>query len=223
MISILIVSGFLLAACSDDSNDSDAFDNASDSVNDSEDQKVSANIPEEVIKDADADPIELEDQMDLEIGDKGYAITQSEGLPLAATLNSVEKTQDVGSETRDGDKFYLIADFTFENLGDGHLEVEKPDVGSSSDESAIINDEVTKGDRLGLGSWALDENGDIDQDNPTNTITLEPGEEANHKIALSMLDSADEYIVYFGFYASNNRDYRNKAAWTIQTEQIDEK
>lgn len=223
MVAILLVSGFLLVACGDDSNENGTDSTASEQENDNENQDLSANIPDEVIKDADSDPIELEDQMGLSLGEKGYTISQSEKLPLAATLNSVEKTQDIGSETREGDEFYLIADFTFENLGDGHLKVEMPDAASGSEETAIVNDEITKGDRLGLGSWYLDEDGNIDQDNPTNRITLEPGEEATHKIALSMRGSADEYIIYFGFYASNNRDYQNKAAWTIPADEVGEK
>lgn len=218
----LFVCGLLLVACGGDNEESDATNTASNQADDSDNQEASANIPEEVISNADADPVELEDQMGLEIGETGYVITQSEKLPLAVTLNNVEKTQDLGAETKDGDEFYLVGDFTFENLGDGHIGIKMPDAAAGSDESAILNDEVTKGDRLGLGAWYVDEQNDIDSDNPTNSANLEPGEEANHKIAISMRDGADEYIVYFGFYASNNRDYQNKAAWTIQPEQIDE-
>jgi|SRR5690625_733083 len=215
----LVVSALLLMACGGESDETDAANNADDSEN----QETSVDIPEEVISNADADPIELEDQMGLELGETGYVVTQSDSLPLAVTLNNVEKTQDLGAETKDGDEFYLVGDFTFENLGDGHIGIEKPDGAAGSDESAILNDELTKGDRLGLGTWYLDEQNDIDSDNPTNSANLEPGEEANHKIAISMRESAEEYIVFFGFYSSNNRDYQNKAAWTIQPEEIDEK
>lgn len=215
----LLVSVSLLIACGGESDETDAAKNANDNKN----QEPSANIPEEVISDADADPVELEDQMGLKVGDTGYVVTQSESLPLAVTLNRVEKTQDIGAETKDGDDFHLIGDFTFENLGDGHIGIEKPDSASGLDESSILNDELNEGDRLGIGVWYLDEQNNIDSDNPTNSVSLEPGEEANHKIAISMRESADEYIVFFGFYASNNRHYKNKAAWTIQPDQIDEK
>ncbi|KRG16281.1 hypothetical protein ACA30_00735 [Virgibacillus soli] len=223
LMAILFVSGFLLMACGNDNDKKDADNTAEEQTSDNENRDIGANIPDEVVKDADADPIELENQMGLTLGETGYAISQSENFPLAATLNSVEKTQDIGSETRKGDEFYLIADFTFENLGDSHLKVEMPDVASGSEESAIVNDEITKGDRLGLGSWFLDEDGNIDKDNPTNSLSLEPGEEATHKIALSMRNSADEYIIYFGFFASHNRDYQNKAAWTVPADQVNEK
>ena len=86
-------------------------------------------------------------------------MTQSEYLPLAVTLNSVEKAQDVGSkmQVRDGERFYLIGDFTFKNLGDKYLKVEKPDAVPVSDESAIVNDELKiKGDLLGTTGWFLD-------------------------------------------------------------------
>ena len=223
MTAILLVCGFLLVACGSDKED-EGTDNTTNDQEDSENQDLSANIPDEVIKDAEADPIELEDQMGLSIGEKGYAISQSEKLPLAATLNSVAKTQDIGSETLKGDKFYLIVDFTLENLGDGHLQVEGPDVMPSSDESAILNDELdNKGDLLGLGTWYLDEDGNIDQDNPTNSLSLEPGEEANHKMALTMRGSADEYIIFFGFFAAHNRDYQNKAGWAVSADQIEER
>ncbi|WP_077604164.1 hypothetical protein [Oceanobacillus sojae] len=59
--------------------------------------------------------------MRLEIRDMGYVITQSEKIPLALTLNSVEKTQDLGTETKDGDEFYLVGNFTFENLSDSNI------------------------------------------------------------------------------------------------------
>jgi len=215
----LVVSVLLLMACGGESDETGVANNADDS----EDQETSADIPEDVISDADADPIELEDQMGLGLGDKGYVITQSESLPLAVTLNSVETTQDIGSETLNGDEFYLVSDFTFENVGDSHLQVDKPDAAAGSEEEAILNDDITKGDRLGQGVWYLDEHSNIDSDNPTDTVSLDAGEEETHKIAISMRDSADEYIIYFGFYASNNRDYQNKAAWTIQPDQIDEK
>ncbi|MFD1452647.1 hypothetical protein [Oceanobacillus sojae] len=43
-------------------------------------------------------------------------------IPLALTLNSVEKkTQDLGTETKDGDEFYLVGDFTFKNLSDSNI------------------------------------------------------------------------------------------------------
>jgi len=215
----LVVSVLLLMACGGESDETGATNNA----NDNEDQETSADIPKEVISNADADPIELKDQMGLELGETGYVITQSESLPLAITLNSVETTQDIGAETKDGDEFYLVGDFTFENVGDSHLQVDKPDAAEGSEESAILNDDITKGERLGQGVWYLDEHSNIDSDNPTDTVSLDAGEAETHKIAISMRDSADEYIIYFGFYASNNRDYQNKAAWTIQPDEIDEK
>jgi len=223
IMMILFVSA-LLMACGGENDETEASDTntAGTQEDDSENQEAGANLPEEVIRDADAEPIELEDQMGLEMGDKGYVITQSENLPLAVTLNSVEKTQDLGAETKDGDEFYLVGDFTFENLGDSHIEVEKPDAASGAEESVILNDELTKGDRLGMGAWYLDDQNNIDSDNPTNSISLEPGEEANHKIAIDMREGADDYIIFFGLYTSNNRDYQNKAAWTVQPDQIDE-
>ena len=129
IMMILFVSALLLMACGGENDESEASDTntAGNQEDDSENQEAGANLPEEVIRDADADPIELEDQMGLEMGDKGYVITQSENLPLAVTLNSVEKTQDLGAETKDGDEFYLIGDFTFENLGDSNIKIEKPD------------------------------------------------------------------------------------------------
>src|SRR5690625_2320134 len=156
----LVVSALLLMACGGESDETDAANNADDSEN----QETSVDIPEEVISNADADPIELEDQMGLELGETGYVVTQSDSLPLAVTLNNVEKTQDLGAETKDGDEFYLVGDFTFENLGDSHLQVDKPDAAEGSEESAILNDDITKGERLGQGVWYLDEHSNIDSD-----------------------------------------------------------
>ncbi|UUI04354.1 hypothetical protein NP439_06790 [Oceanobacillus jeddahense] len=234
IMMILVASTLLLMACGGENDESEASNTEStsdqtaaddsdiESESDNENQEASANFPEEVIHDADADPVELEDQMGLEIGETGYVITQSEDLPLAVTLNSVERTQDLGAETKDGDEFYLVGNFTFENLGDSSVEVKKPDAASGSDESVILDDELTQGDLLGVGTWYLDEKNNIDSDNPTNSISLEPGGEENHKIAISMRDGADEYIIFFGLYTSNNRDYQNKAAWTFQSDQVDE-
>lgn len=236
IMMILVASTLLLMACggendeseasntesTSDQTDADDSDIESESESDNENQEASANLPEEIILDADADPVELEDQMGLEIGETGYVITQSEDLPLAVTLNSVERTQDLGAETKDGDEFYLVGNFTFENLGDSAVEVEKPDAAYGSDESVILDDELTQGDLLGVGTWYLDEQNNIDSDNPTNSISLEPSGEENHKIAISMRNGADEYIIFFGLYTSNNRDYQNKAAWTFQSDQVDE-
>lgn len=224
IMMILFVSALLLMACGGENDETEVSNTntADNQEDDSGNQEAGTNLPDEVILDAEADPIELEDQMGLEMGDKGYVITQSENLPLAVTLNSVEKTQDLGAETKDGDEFYLVGDFTFENLGDSNIKIEKPDAASGADESVILNDELTKGDRLGMGAWYLDDQNNIDSDNPTNAASLDPGEEANHKIAISMREGADEYIIFFGLYTSNNRDYQNKAAWTVQPDQIDE-
>lgn len=212
IITILLVGSFLFVACSEESSEGSAA------------KKSDESIPKEVVKDSETDPMELEDQMGLEMGETGYVITQSEKLPLAVTLNSVEKPQDVGPESLDGDRFYLIAEFTFKNLGDSHISVERPDVVPSSDESAVVNDELNnKGDLLGLGTWYLDENGEISEDNRTNTLSLEPGEEVIHKVGLSMRGSADEYSIFFGLYVNNNRDYQNKAGWTFNADEIEEK
>ncbi|WP_077604165.1 hypothetical protein [Oceanobacillus sojae] len=73
-----------------------------------------------------------------------------------------------------------------------------------------------------VGAWYLDGQSNIDSNNRTNTVSLSPWEEANDKIAISMHDSAYKYIIFFGLYTSNNRDYQNKAAWTVQPYQIDE-
>src|SRR5699024_8463416 len=83
--------------------------------------------------------IELENLMGMKIGDKGFTVTElwNGELPLAILLNGVEKT-------REGDNFYLIGDFTFENLSDNYLEIERPDAAEGSDESAIKNGELEK-------------------------------------------------------------------------------
>lgn len=144
-------------------------------------------------------------------------------LPFAVTLNSVEKTQDLGEETREGDEFYLIGDFTFENLGDESFKIEKPNAAKGSDESAIENDELdSKGDLLGIGSWFLDENGKIDVDgNPTNTSSVDPGEKKSQKIAINMRGSADEYMIVFGFFDGKNKYYQNKVAWTFDPDEVE--
>lgn len=109
-------------------------------------------------------------------------------------------------------------------MEDSHISVDRPDVVPSSDETAVVNDELNnKRDLLGLGTWYLDENGEISEDNRTNTLSLEPGEEVNHKVGISMRGSADEYIIFFGLYVNNNRDYINKAGWTINAKDIEEK
>lgn len=109
-------------------------------------------------------------------------------------------------------------------MEDSHISVDRTDVVPSSDETAVVNDELNnKRDLLGLGTWYLDENGEISEDNRTNTLSLEPGEEVNHKVGISMRGSADEYIIFFGLYVNNNRDYINKAGWTINAKDIEEK
>ncbi len=90
--------------------------------------------------------------MGMKIGDKGFTVTElwNGELPLAILLNGVEKT-------REGDNFYLIGDFTFENLSDNYLEIERPDAAEGSDESAIKNGELEdNGDLLGIGTWFVD-------------------------------------------------------------------
>src|SRR5699024_12241667 len=66
--------------------------------------------------------------MGMKIGDKGFTVTElwNGELPLAILLNGVEKT-------REGDNFYLIGDFTFENLSDNYLEIERPDAARSEE------------------------------------------------------------------------------------------
>lgn len=228
--AVLLLCGAMLMACSDDNNESS--DNGDDNVGNNENQTENGDgdvdIPEDVIKDADSDPIELENQMELDIGEKGYTVTSLTNgeVPMAVTLNGVEKEQTVGDGNieMDGDEFYMIGDFTFENLGDDSFKVEFPDATKGSEKEEVENDELgNNGDLLGIGFWFVDDDNMIDSDdNPTNTLSIEPGEEKSHKIALEMRGSTDEYMMVFGFFDGNNEYYKNKVAWMFGPDALEE-
>lgn len=207
MAVILFAASVLLMGCGDDGTE--AADTPS--------------IPEDLIKETNSEgkPTELEDQMDLELGEKGYLIFGLEARPLAVTLNRVEKTNDVGMHGDEkGEQLYLIGDFTFENLGESPISVEKPNVAVRSDEEAILNDELGKGDMIGLAGSFLDEEGRFPEDGIINTVSLEPGEKVDQKISLYMRDSSDEYLIFFGLSNRNYGEYMNKAGWYILPNQI---
>jgi len=207
LITIVFVCSMLLIACS--GNDTNAENNAQD---DPESESETTDIPEELILDANADPIELENQMELEIGDTGYTVAFLSDQALAITLNGVEKTHKFGQETREGDDFYLIGDFTFQNLGDDNLTVEEPDAAKVSDTEAIENDEFTsKEEMVGIGAFP----------NP-NPMTLEPGEEVDQKLGLAMTGTSSDYMVFFGLDDGSNKHYWNKVAWIIDENQMEE-
>lgn len=219
--SIVLITA--LATGCGSTTDKDAINNNENQGEKNNDDNV--DIPEDLIIDAEADPIELKDQMGLEIGDTGYTVTQSDYKELAITLNNVEITHDIGEGGTSDDDLYLIGDFTFKNLSDGYLSIEKPDAARGSDEVAIENDELGgNGDLLGIGAYFVDENGKISlEENPTNSLSLDQGEIKEQKIAIDMRDETDEYMIVFGFNDGNNQDYRNKVTWTFDADKVVEK
>ena len=80
MMVLLFAASVLLMGCGDDGTE--AADTPS--------------IPEDLIKETDSEgkPRELEDRMDLELGEKGYLLTARGERPVAVTLNRVEKIYD---------------------------------------------------------------------------------------------------------------------------------
>src|SRR5699024_9357297 len=97
-IVILAICSFSLMACSDDNQDTETAETESDTTKDDTNQETDSNegkinVPEDLVIDAEADPIEIKDQMGLEIGETGYAGKPFEEGVLAITLNGVENTQ----------------------------------------------------------------------------------------------------------------------------------
>lgn len=230
-MAMLMTCGFLLMACSDTNDKGDGTkDSAKDTTQNETNEKAddgTINIPKELILDADADPVEIKDQTGLKIGETGYAGKPFDDGVLAITLNSVESTQSVSeSSTLTGDEFYLIGNFTFENVSDETVEIIRPDAVKSSDESAVLNDEFNNGDLLGIGNGIggafLNEDGKKPEGTPINTVTVEPGEKIEQKISINMRGHTDEYMVLFGFFDGNNKYYRNKVAWTFDADQLAE-
>lgn len=222
----------LLIGCSGDNNDKNNNENAvnhtennvANEGNDGVDGRT-MQIPEDVIADADADPIEIKDQMGLAIGETGYAGRYIATGVVAITLNEVETTQAISeSETLSGEEFYLVGNFTFENVSDEVVEIIRPDVVKASDESAVLQDEFDNGDLLGvghgLGGAYVNERNKIPDEGIVNTITLEPGETIDQKISITMRGSTDEYLLVFGFFDGNNKYYQNKVGWTFKADAL---
>src|SRR5699024_4724896 len=212
---LLIMCSVLIVACSgdkDDKNaDKDSNDEPKEEQKDDKEENTSENVPKEVIDDADADPIELKDQMDLAVGDTGYTVSLIERQEVAITLNGVEETQTFGEETREGDEHFFIGDFTFENLGDERFTVEEPHAADIEDKEEIQRDEFDKKEELvGIPAFG----------NP-NSFSLDPGEKRDQKLALSMKKKPDEYMVIFGYDDGNNKYYRNKVAWVIDSSKVE--
>ena len=240
MFTVLAACSFILIACggnesenngdSNDAGEEDANqedDNAAD--NDLEDDAgAKTAIPDDVIKDADADPIELEDQMDLGIGDTGYAVKNPGDGVLSITLNGVERTQAISEDsTLDGEEFYLIGDFTFENVSDTQIELGRPDAIKAEDKMAVENDEFNNGDLLGIGNSLggafVNDDNEIPEEGLVNSVYLEPGEKVDQKTSITMRGETDEYMIVFGFFDGNNRYYRNKVSFTFDSEELKEK
>ncbi len=224
-IGIVAISCFTLIACSSDKNEESKAHQESKADQKSNEGGEQINIPKNLIEDADTDPIEIKDQMGLTIGETGYAGRYIAKGELAITLNGVEKTQAISeNETMKDDEFFLIGDFTFENVSNDTVEVIRPDAVKASDESAVINDEFDNGDLLGVGQGLggdfVNDNNKIPDDGIINTVSLEPGEKIDQKISISMRGKTDEYLIVFGFFDGNNRYYRNKVAWKFDHDQL---
>lgn len=201
LISIVFAMILVFSACSKDENENE---NGLD-------------IPKDVIEDADANPIELKDQLELELGETGYVVDQGNSEVVEFTLNSVHKTQKVGSEEKSEDKgFFIVADMDVKNHGDIPFSLKSmrnPDLVKGSDASKIEAGELTnKGDVLGIGTQMM-----TPEDALSEKGSLEEGEEESGEVYISSRGSADEYIIFFGL-DDGDEGYHNKAAWKFDSD-----
>lgn len=177
-------------------------------------------IPDDVIENGEADPIELKDQLDLELGETGYLVDQGNSEVVEFTVNSVEKTNKLDTREYQGeDGFFLVADVDVKNHGKVAFSLKsmrEPDLVAGSDASKIESDSFEgRGELLGRGFEMIT----IDEA-LTEQGTLEEGEEASGEVYLEVSGSADEYIIFYGMQ-DNNQGYNNKAAWEFNASEIE--
>src|SRR5699024_3678394 len=138
--------------------------------------------------------IELKDQLGLEIGETGYLVDQGNREVVEFTLNSVQKTQKIGSEEKSEDKgFFLVANVDVKNHGDVSFSLKSmryPDLVAGSDASKIESESFAdRGELLGIGVGMM-----TPEDALSEKGSLGKGEEKSGDLYLSSRGSADTYI-----------------------------
>ncbi|MUK87039.1 hypothetical protein GMD78_01305 [Ornithinibacillus sp. L9] len=169
-------------------------------------------VPDELIENADSDPIEIKDQYELKIGESGFTVDRRNRNILEFTLNSVEIADEInGKEAaseKDPERVYVIANFTAKNHGEIGIStqgIEYPVLVNGSDLGKIKNDAVThRSDLLGIGDRITQFESSFNEVGP-----LEPGDERTGDVLIAADHRSDSYIIYFGY----DMEYRNKLTW----------
>ncbi|TQS74628.1 hypothetical protein DX933_11880 [Ornithinibacillus gellani] len=165
-------------------------------------------VPEELIADANSDPIEIKDQFGLQIGETGFIVDVKNRNILEITLNSVSLRDELNGQKEN----YVLGNFTIKNHGEVDIPrqgVEYPVLVDGSKADALKNGEITKRqDLLGMGSKISQFDGSMNEGD-----TIPTGKEKTGDILMIADEKTDQYIIYFGY-----EYYLNKVSWEFNAQ-----
>lgn len=200
--AIILLCILMLGACSNDEDVATDVDNNEEESNDLEGNEPDESENESDNETDDEEKPEVEDQLDLVLGDTGTFDTTLGTYEM--TVEHAELSEEVEEEksTRDG---FILLDITIKNTSDHPLDAE----------DLIYSMEVTNN---------LDHSGSTDHADGFDTVEefngeLEPGDEQSAQF-LTIVDDSDEY--FFRKTVGNiGGGSSNQVVWTIQADEAE--
>ena len=200
--AIILLCILMLGACSNDEDVATDVDNNEEESNDLEGNEPDESEKESDNETDDEEKPEVEDQLDLVLGDTGTFDTTLGTYEMTVEHAELSKEVEEEKSTRDG---FILLDITIKNTSDHPLDAE----------DLIYSMEVTNN---------LDHSGSTDHADGFDTVEefngeLEPGDEQSAQF-LTIVDDSDEY--FFRKTVGNiGGGSSNQVVWTIQADEAE--
>lgn len=198
--AIILLCILMLGACSNDEDVATDVDNNEEESNDLEGNEPDESENESDNETDDEEKPEVEDQLDLVLGDTGTFDTTLGTYEMTVGHAELSKEVEEEKSTRDG---FILLDITIKNTSDHPLDAE----------DLIYSMEVTNN---------LDHSGSTDHAEGFDTVEefngeLEPGDEQSAQF-LTIVDDSDEY--FFRKTVGNiGGGSSNQVVWKIQADE----
>lgn len=200
--AIILLCILMLGACSNDEDVATDVDNNEEESNDLEGNEPDESEKESDNETDDEEKPEVEDQLDLVLGDTGTFDTTLGTYEMMVEHAELSEEVEEEKSTRDG---FILLDITIKNTSDHPLDAE----------DLIYSMEVTNN---------LDHSGSTDHADGFDTVEefngeLEPGDEQSAQF-LTIVDDSDEY--FFRKTVGNiGGGSSNQVVWTIQADEAE--
>lgn len=200
--AIILLCILMLGACSNDEDVATDVDNNEEESNDLEGNEPDESENESDNETDDEEKPEVEDQLDLVLGDTGTFDTTLGTYEMMVEHAELSEEVEEEKSTRDG---FILLDITIKNTSDHPLDAE----------DLIYSMEVTNN---------LDHSGSTDHADGFDTVEefngeLEPGDEQSAQF-LTIVDDSDEY--FFRKTVGNiGGGSSNQVVWTIQADEAE--